>query len=336
MWILGLSLACVQDHSTTSKIEDTAEPTIDSEPVVPSETSEECDSTQGLDMGTTLSPHFEMWLNTHYSDTDFVRDDLVGGSFGGLVSNDDCLKQDPVIFIHGNSDRAIGGLFGGWSDSRNVFLSNGYRSAELYATTYGDPETQTPDQYAHTKNNILQIRLFIEAVLEYTTSEYVNIVTHSLGVTLTRRAILGGNEIDENGNIYDIGPILTDKINVFIGIAGANQGLASCAFATTAVCGKELGLYPGTWSNGSLLDQSHIIQAINHEVHYEGRQVYSIWGEADGLLGNDTLLDCLLYGANSCLIPGHDGEYNEYLSHMNIRDQTGLIQVSMIQGTYSE
>jgi hypothetical protein len=336
MWMFGFALACVQYNSTKSGTQDTAEPIIDIDEFIPSGTSENCDSTQGRNMGTTLSAHFEMWLNSQYPDSNFVRDDLVGGSFGGLLSNDDCLTHTPVLFIHGNSDRAIEGLLGGWTDSREIFLRNGYRSAELYATTYGSPDTQTPDQYAHTQDNILQVRRFIEAVLEYTGSEQVNIVAHSLGVTLARRAILGGNEMDADGSIYDIGPTLTDQINVFVGIAGANQGLASCAFANTTVCGRELGLYPGTWSNGTLQEQSRIIQTINQESHYEGQTVYSIWGEADGLIGNDDLLDCLLYGANTCLIPGHDGDYNEYLSHMDIRDQTGQVQVDMIQGIYSD
>lgn len=52
------------------------------------------------------------------------------------------LYNRPVVFIHGNSDGALANgseeWNQGWSASIEYFLQNGYKSAELYAITYGD------------------------------------------------------------------------------------------------------------------------------------------------------------------------------------------------------
>lgn len=332
MWFLWL--ACVEYGSKlpSQDIEEFEDTALSIEDFSSLGVDADCDSILGTEINTELSPHFQLWLQEYPEYGDLVRGDIDGGSFGGLINNTDCVQHIPVVFVHGNSDRAQGGLFKGWSSVLPTFAQADYRSSELYGTTYGNPTTMTADTYTHDQANIMQVRNFIEAVLAYTGAEEVNLVAHSLGVTIARRAILGGSEVDINGMMYDIGTPLTDKINTFIGIAGANQGLASCTFATTDVCNDGLGLYPGTWSNGSLIDQSNILTTLNSESHYEGSFVYSIWGEADGLLGQDTALDCLLYGANTCQIPAQDGEYNQYLNHFDIRNNTANVQLEMIQG----
>jgi hypothetical protein len=48
-----------------------------------------------------------------------------------------------------------------------------------------------------------------------------------MGVTLGRRVIKGG-EVKATFFPYNLGPSLADKVDTFIGIAGANLGLVSC------------------------------------------------------------------------------------------------------------
>jgi triacylglycerol lipase len=71
----------------------------------------------------------------------------------------------------------------------------------------------------------MRMRAFVEAVLKYTDSPKVNIIGHSMGVTIGRKIIKGG--IEPAGN-YDVGSSLKDKVNIFVGIAGANLGLVAC------------------------------------------------------------------------------------------------------------
>jgi hypothetical protein len=91
-----------------------------------------------LDRG--LSKDFLSWLNANgYQNLDFDRTDLVGGAFGGKASADEKLTHDPVIFLHGNSDIAVGDYYWqtGWTESLEYFMSKGYTKGELYATTWG-------------------------------------------------------------------------------------------------------------------------------------------------------------------------------------------------------
>ena len=79
----------------------------------------------------------------------------------------------------------------------------------------------------------------------------VDIITHSMGVTLARKAILGGYATDAaDGGQYYIGPPLTSSVDTFVGIAGANLGLTSCyqTGGSTPTCAATNGLYPGYWN----------------------------------------------------------------------------------------
>ena len=61
-----------------------------------------------------------------------------------------------------------------------------------------------------------------------------------------RKVLKGGGLIATDGNC-SIGPPLTERIDTFLGIAGANYGLCLCQFAQTipAWCNALDGLYPG-------------------------------------------------------------------------------------------
>lgn len=289
-----------------------------------------CGSTEGAAVPEGLSPHFKAWLASHgYPTAALDRADLEGGSFGGLESASDCLRHEPVIFVHGNADRALGGPFGGWNASLEHFSSQGYRRAELYATTYGPAEAALIWSYTHSKANIMQVRTFIEAVLAYTGAQKVDVVAHSMGVTMARRAILGGEATDLYGD-YQIGPPLTDRVDTFVGIAGGNLGLSAC-YATPAVpaCGVVDGFYPGQLVWGQVLGQSAFIEELNEQARYEGSHRYSIWSAADEVVGGA----CLVWGRNTCQIPGHTDEkiyYSLPYGHYGLRDLTPAAQLAMV------
>ena len=64
--------------------------------------------------------------------------------------------------------------------------------------------------------------------MDYTKADKVNIVSHSMGVTLTRKIIKGGIAKDHKDGLYDLGPSLHLKVKTFVGIAGGNLGLTAC------------------------------------------------------------------------------------------------------------
>jgi triacylglycerol lipase len=76
------------------------------------------------------------------------------------------------------------------------------------------------------------LRGFVEAVLAYTGASKVNIIGHSMGVTLGRKVVQGGR-VASGPNPFDLGPSLASKVETFIGIAGANWGLTTCYLLPT-------------------------------------------------------------------------------------------------------
>lgn len=118
----------------------------------------------------------------------------------------------------------------------------------MYVTTWGDADSLTASLNYHSENYLKYNRAFLEAVLEYTRSPYVNVIGHSMGVTLGRKIIKGGIGHDELGSgSYDLGDPLTSSVKVFVGLAGGNQGLSSCYNTATTLptCGMTNGFFPG-------------------------------------------------------------------------------------------
>lgn len=194
-------------------------------------------------------------------------------SYGGRRYADQPIRKTPIIFIHGNSDGALASTAendgdssnDGWSTSIDEFLRNGYTSAELYALTYGDRQIKHALNREMDCKTVIRIRRFIDAVLEYTMAEQVDIIAHSMGVSLARRVIKGGlvhegRENSEEGltHVCYIGQSIQKRVHTLIGIAGANYGMCMCAdeqFARNApACGKMVIFYLNFFLNYFILE----------------------------------------------------------------------------------
>lgn len=262
-----------------------------------------------------FSSDFKSWLQTNgYGGYDFAKGDVP--SFGGRAAPGEKLAHDPVIFIHGNSDSAAG-----WNASIEHFGSQGYKPSEMYAMTWGPQSPLLASQQAHSRHYEEEVRGFIQAVKEYTGAEKVDVIGHSMGVTLARKAIQGGDGFDPypGGGHYDLGAPLTQSVDTFVGISGANHGLASALLTGNLVPTTNLatGLHPA----------SAFLQDINGKNHDEGDHVFSIWSQVDPILGVGT-------AGTTGPIPGQDGQkvYDSYpYGHMGSRDLSAEVQLAMIQ-----
>ena len=173
--------------------------------------------------------------------------------YGGFGGGDCTPSKTPVIFIHGNADRAINwdspvvnGVKGYPPPTRSVydeFKEHGYNDCELFGITYLDATEQANPQinYHHPgKEEILSD--FIAAVMDYTKKDKVDIVTHSLGVSMTIAALNRDNS--------------WNNVRRFVNIAGGIRGLNSCIYVgymstLTPTCDSEnffnpfiFGLFP--------------------------------------------------------------------------------------------
>jgi len=276
-----------------------------------------------------ITPHFSSWLqNNGYSSFNFDRKDIVGGSFGGKADDKDKISKEPIIFFHGNSDHAIGNQgdqFNGFTDTITYLLSQGYKESELYITTWGPANTQLASQQYHSYEYISYLRNFTEAVLKYTGAKKVDVIAHSMGVTLARKVIRGGNMTDK-GTTYQLGESFAPKVDTFLAIAGANLGLVSCYLAfALPTCGKENGFYPGI-APGPIQLSTYLNDLLQNE-QKEGDYVFTMLSTADDLI----LYGDKVWGKYTSQIPyENDCKIYSNLGHMQMKTQTFEEQLQII------
>lgn len=175
------------------------------------------------------------------------------GGFGGLHRHAP-LSHTPVVFVHGNQVDAQN-----WLSVMLQFQNDAhYSMQEMYAISYnglgnfgpGSPVTSPPtapdEDYIRQNPSMLangghgaadedelpDLCRFIEAVQAYTGSRHVDIVAHSLGVTIVRELM----------RVY---PALARDVVAFVGIAGANHGTTVCRGLSTTYYGCN-EIAPGT------------------------------------------------------------------------------------------
>src|SRR5437879_5943412 len=109
--------------------------------------------------------------------------------------------RTPVIFLHGNNDTPFPTAcnpYGNVHDIAQYLADHGYALGELWGLGYQGDQCDTilsptnKSSYAHsTVANIPDLDRFVDAVLAYTGAKRVDIVGHSLGVTLARAWMKG-------------------------------------------------------------------------------------------------------------------------------------------------
>lgn len=72
----------------------------------------------------------------------------------------------------------------------------------MYTTTWGPANPNQASNNSHIKEYVLRLRAFVEAVIKYTGAPKVNIIGHSMGVTLGRKVIKGGIATDHSAGTY--------------------------------------------------------------------------------------------------------------------------------------
>jgi pimeloyl-ACP methyl ester carboxylesterase len=133
--------------------------------------------------------------------------------------------RTPVIFLHGNNDvpyPTVCSPYGDMQEFAQYFADQGYRASELWGLGYqGDQCDLLTDQTirsgeSHTVTaNVPDLRRFVDAVLESTGAQQVDIVAHSLGVTLAR-------EWMRQDRAYP-------KVRHLVGLAGPEHGIINCS-----------------------------------------------------------------------------------------------------------
>jgi pimeloyl-ACP methyl ester carboxylesterase len=182
--------------------------------------------------------------------------DPYAGEYGGFGGGDCTATRTPVIFIHGNGDNStswdapptqVSGYYKAPRSVYEEFKYRGYNDCELFGVTWlSSYEQDDPLDNYHKPSKYDILHYFIQAVKAYTGYSKVDIVAHSMGVTL---AGAGLQYWDDFGSVRR-----------FVNIAGGLHGLDSCysvgyANPYVTTCGSEniydgwvFGFYPDTGS----------------------------------------------------------------------------------------
>jgi len=164
-------------------------------------------------VGTTFPPGFAVPTDAS------LGVPVIGFGAAGRV------ERTPVIFLHGNNDTPYATAcnpYGNVHDMAQYFLDHGYRASELWGLGYqGDQcdlvaNPTNRSGVAHsTLANVPDLRAFVQAVLDFTGARKVDIVGHSLGVTLAR-------EWMRQDHAYHL-------VRHLVAIDGPNHGIIDCS-----------------------------------------------------------------------------------------------------------
>ncbi|MCP9258188.1 Fasting Induced Lipase [Dirofilaria immitis] len=267
-----------------------------------------------------LTDDFQNWLVANgYETSNFDRPDIgPSGSFGGKrqeIKNYLQILREPVIFVHGNADAALyiqPPLATGWSRSIQYFLEQNYTSAELYATTWGDTwsggSILTTYSTMHTCSNLIYLRKFLTAVLDYTGAPKVDIIAHSLAVPLMRKVLKGGSLIATDGNCV-LGKPLGHRVDTFWAFLVQITVFAFVNWRKR----YQLGATP--WMN------------LNNDPNREADHVYAMWSDVDEVL----LFRGMTWGKSTSRIPGMNGRWvSDRNGHIAMKDLTELRQYEAV------
>ena len=169
---------------------------------------------KGAEIGTKFPDRFPVITNF------YLGKPVIG--FGSDVGR---VEHVPVIFIHGNNDTPFATTcspFGRMQAFAQFFLDHGYHASELWGLGYqGDQcdllqdNTHRSDISHTTAAAVPILRQFVRAVLDFTGAKRVDIVAHSLGVTIAREWML-------QDNAYR-------KVRGLVAIDGPNHGIINCS-----------------------------------------------------------------------------------------------------------
>ena len=144
---------------------------------------------------------------------------VIGFGATGLVT------RTPVIFIHGNNDTPFPTAcnpYGSMQAFAQFLADSGYSTSELWGVGYeGDQcdlgaDATRRSSIAHTNAaNVPDLRRFVAAVLKFTKAREVDIVAHSLGVTIAREWIRQDDA--------------ARTVRRFVAIDGPNHGIINCS-----------------------------------------------------------------------------------------------------------
>lgn len=212
-------------------------------------------------------------------------------SFGACV--------DSVVLIHGNA-----GSPSNWNNTYNRLKNKGYSNNQIYRPNWGSKSC--PSCNDHNGSEETPVRNAINSAIANSCTGKIDVIAHSLGVTL------GAQQIIKTGNV--------SKVDAFVGIAGAYRGLITCGVWPNSVNNDACGRH-GLSVSSPFLDWLYGKKIAS--------RTYSIKSWSDQLVCATG--SCLINGKHSSQIQGEKASYTYGYSHMGLQKYTSYKQYSLIK-----
>ncbi len=168
-----------------------------------------------------------------------------GVGYGGFGGGSCTATRTPVVFVHGNGDSAISfdmpprPVNGYATPARSMYeelKAAGYNDCELFGVTYlSDEERANPQYNYHEPYTYNLLKAFIDKVKAYTGKSQVDIVSHSLGASMSLAML--------RYHGYQ------GSVRRFVNIGGGIRGLQTCLYTgyqnpLAQTCNAEAYVWP--------------------------------------------------------------------------------------------
>jgi pimeloyl-ACP methyl ester carboxylesterase len=221
----------------------------------------------------------------------------VVSAFASLAMASEC--RDAVVLVHGNT-----GTPSDWDNTYDYLIDNGYSPSEIILPNWGSKTCPScNDHYGYEETPVANA---LNQAVAVSCTGKVDVISHSMGVTLSAKKII------------DLG--IADKVDTFVGIAGAWKGLWSCGVypwnVWSSTCGRN-GLSIGSPLLGSI-DEKPIASKI-----------YTFRSAVDQIVCGTGV--CTVGGVHSSRISGENESFLYNYGHFGLQKYTADKQFELIQ-----
>ena len=206
--------------------------------------------------------------------------------------------KDPVVLVHGNT-----GSPSDWQNTVTELKARGYRDNELFLPDWGSKFCAGCNNHSGTEE--VPVREAISAALNSSCSGEIDVIAHSMGVTLAAQ------QIDKLS--------VSNRVDSFVGIAGAWRGLWSCGVYPFNVFSSTCGRY-------GLSIQSPFLDSLAN-VPLASR-VFTIRSNIDQIVCGTGV--CTVGGIHSSRIPNEQQSFSFVLGHFGLQSDTFELQADLL------
>ncbi|MFL5353048.1 hypothetical protein [Archangium sp.] len=216
-----------------------------------------------------------------------------------IAASADAACRDAVVLVHGNT-----GSPSDFNATYNELIARGYVSGEIFSVNWGSKTCAACNDHSGTEET--PVRDAINQALSHSCTGKIDVIGHSMGVTLAIKELL------------DLG--VSSRVDAFVGIAGGYRGLWSCGTypynMVTSTCGY--------WG---LSVSSPFLNGISGK--RMAARIFSLKSYSDEVVCSTGV--CTVNGVHSSQLANESGSYTYTYGHYGLLWYTAVKQAELIQ-----